>query len=43
MARRTEWEYGVGGDTSKEDTWRSNEELGDGEYDAVRLPHALEF
>lgn len=27
----------MGGDPSKVDTWQANEELEDGEYDAVRL------
>lgn len=33
----------MGDDSSKVDTWQSNEELGNGDYDASRLPDALEF
>ena len=33
----------MGDDSSKVDTWQSDEELGNGDYDASRLPDALEF
>lgn len=33
----------MGDDSSKVDPWQSNEESGNGDCDASRLPDALEF
>lgn len=33
----------MGDDSSEVDPWQSNEEPGNGDYDASRLPDALEF